>query len=530
MKKVTLLALTAMMLPAAVTAAGGASPEAPANLVAKPDAKGLLKATITMTAPTLTVEGNALTDITKIELLRGGNVIQVFNTVAPGENCEYVDLSVDNGYTTYSAIAYTSAGASDEAQSDRVFIGVDTPLPPKQLKAATEDGKISFTWPKVEKKGVNGERVGQDGVTYILEALNDSYEPQSRLTETKGQAYDYYIPFNTGAQDLKRFGLRASNRTGMSDYVYAKVVVGAPFNYPYHESFAGGVAHGLVWQEGDGTFTMVTDESADADAGALKCTPDPAGKATSFNFGKISMKNTLNPRLSLQVSDLGEGESLLVRVARADGAEATLLTVNGPVMNWKEYTVDLSVLKNEAYIIPKFQLAASNTTSCYIDDVRLEDPYDMDFALLVDAPEYGAGPTPVNILVENVGMASGSGATIDIFQNGEKTHTLTVEEQILPGDTLYIPTEVNVSGEDSFEVKAVLHWLLDLNPANDTASAQIIPEEPMNFGPSAGIDEAASVATDHRIFMLDGREVTVQDPAQLAPGIYVIDGRKVIIK
>lgn len=528
--KVTLLSISAMMIPAVMFAAG-VRPQAPENFAATADATGLLKATVTLTAPSTDVDGAPLTKISKIELMRDGSVVKVFDNVTCGDNYEFIDTSVSNGFTYYTACAYSDATAGETGSSNRIFVGVDTPLPPKQLKAAASDNKIAFTWPKSDKKGEHGERVIQSAVTYTLERLNDSYDPVSTLSETKGQAYDYHYPCNTGAQDLIRFGIRASNAAGYSDYTYTRLVVGAPYMFPLCDSFAGGTLHTFSWQEGDGTFGAVTTESSDGDAGALQCIPADNG-ATSFNLGKISMANTLNPRMRFNVIGLADGEKLNVRVARADGAEATLHTITGPIDDWTEVTVDLSALRREAYIVPKFQFAADNENVVYIDNIAFEDPYTHDLAVMVKAPETAIGQTPVEIEVTNVGLTEYSPAekaSVSVYVNGTATETLQLTEAVQPGQTVTLNTTADITGQESVEVKGILFWVLDINPYNDTASAQVLPES-RNEANWAGVNNVLSEPATTTIYLPDGRKVASDDVNSLPKGIYIINGRKVIVK
>lgn len=527
--KVILASISAMLIPVAVFAAG-THPQAPENFVATADETGILKVTVTLTAPTLNTDGTPLSEIDKIELKREGSVVKVFDNVTCGETYEFIDTSLTNGYTTYTARAFSHSTEGETASSNQIFVGVDTPLSPKQLKAAATSSKISFTWPKADKKGEHGERVVLNGVTYALDLLDSNYSWVKTLTDTKGQAYDYFYPCNAGEQDLIRFGLRAYNTAGSSNYTYTRLVVGAPYMFPLHESFGGGSLHTFSWQEGDGTFSPVTCESYDSDAGALACMPAD-NEATSFNLGKLSMANTLNPRMSFRIMGLADGEKVNVRVARSDGAEATLKTLTGPIDEWTLVTIDLSGLLREAYIVPKFQFAAGNENVVYIDDIVFEDPYTHDLAVMVKAPETSIGQTPVEIEVTNVGLTAYDPAemgTVSIYVNGKATETLPLADAVQPGQTVILNTTANITGEESVEVKARMFWVFDINPYNDTASAQVLPDS-RNEANWAGVDTVLSNgATTTEIYLPDGRKVASDNVDSLPKGIYIINGRKVI--
>lgn len=515
-----------MMLPVAALAAAPGAPAAP-ELKAAPDETGLFRVTLTVTSPTVTNNGSSLSSIDKIELRRDGSVIKVFDDVTPGEEKSFVDTGAVNGYAVYSASAFSSAGQGEIRYAEKVFVGVDTPLPPKNFRATAADNKITFYWAKGEKTGVNGERVRQDGLTYLLEALNDSYETLKTLSESKSQSFAYYMPVNSGAQDIARFGLRAYNVTGYSDYTYVRVITGAPYYFPYSESFAGGVSRGLCWQEGDGNFVMVTDDSADEDFGALACVPSYDGNTTSFNLGKFSMANTVSPRISFSIKDLAEGETFSFKIARNDGAEVTLLTVPGPVNDWKQYTVDLTPVKRESYIIPKFTLGASNNQPLYLDDIRLEDPYSEDLAIRVIAPETSYGQTEITAEVTNVGLNPAESAKVSIYTGGQQTSVLSLDGPLQPGESANLKAMVNIEGEESVEVAASVYWVYDVNPVNDKACAQIIPVKPSQ-GVTAGAEMTGEEDGAACIYTIDGNRINLP-VKELPAGLYIIDGKKTVI-
>ncbi len=528
MKRVKILSLSAL---ASVVASAATGIPAQPQLNVEADATGLLKATVTVKAPNVDTDGAPLASLSKIEIKRGKETVKVFDNIQPGEEYKYTDNSVNTGYMTYSAVASATAGTSQSSEQVTVFVGVDEPLAPEQFRASVSSGKISFTWSKSARTGANGERVNLNAVTYMLEELDDSYSPRRTLSESKTQSYDAYMPTDNGDQDIVRFGLRAYNSSGYSDYKYVKVVTGAPYYFPYCESFSCGTASGLCWQDGDADFLMITDEASDADAGALSCVPAADGSSSSFNMGKISMANTVNPRMSFSLKGLAEGEQFEFVVARADGAEATLLKINGPVADWSNYNVDLSKLTKERYIIPKFKLGNGNTKAVILDDIKFVDPFRHDLSLFIEAPERFIDETPITLIITNEGLQPASNAWADINVDGKYIKTVRLQGTLNPGETQRIATTVDIKGEDSVEVSAILKWEMDVNPINNNACAQIIPEGGTQAAPgSTSVAEMSSDMTNDEIYLLDGTRLSETDKANLPAGMYVINGQKTLIK
>lgn len=67
-------------------AAGASTPSAPSNLVVNTRTNGELKADISLTAPTLDLNGQDLTELESVKLMRDGNLIKTFSTLNPVRN------------------------------------------------------------------------------------------------------------------------------------------------------------------------------------------------------------------------------------------------------------------------------------------------------------------------------------------------------------------------------------------------------------------------------------------------------------
>lgn len=406
----------------------------------------------------------------------------------------------------------------------------DVPLPPSSFRASDGLDRYTFTWSKVGRVGANGNAVNPDNVTYVLEALDGNYDPQRVLVADKVLNYTLFYPTTKGEQDIMRFGLYARNSAGKSDYVYLKVVTGAPYNLPFHESFAIGATRGLCWQDGDGLFGVTSEYSADDDFGAMMCVPAADRSASSINLGKIALEHSLNPRLSFRMYGLEEGEKLNVRVARPDGQEASLLTINGPVDDWTTYTVDLKPLANQKYIIPKFQLAEGNENAILIDDIVISDPYTTDLGVIVRPADTSAENPTVRIYLENAGLTPVSGeipvrVTVDDYSGTE-----FFSGTLAPCEKGVMEVRIPVKDTDPHEVKVRVEYPYDLNPYNDVASTQFVMDAPVSNSQASVEGILLNGEGPHRVYGLDGRMMKVASFNDLAPGIYIFEGKKIIIR
>lgn len=422
-----------------------------------------------------------------------------------------------------SAVAFLASAAGAYAD--------DIPLPPGNFRASDGGDRYVFTWSKVGKTGVTGGAVDQNSVSYILEELNENYESQRILASGNIQTYTFFYPTTNGEQDLKRFSIYARNSAGSSDKAYTKVVTGKPYNLPFKESFATSASHGLLWQDGDGAFNVTSELTFDEDGGSIACIPASDGSASSFNLGKIMMAYSANPRLSFSLIGLEEGEKLNVRVMRPDGQEATVKTVTGPVDEWTIFVVELDAVKNQKFIIPKFQMAAGNKGMIVIDDINIYDPYDNDIAIMVRPLDNREGSTTVRVTVDNMGLTVCTGATVALYADGEFVTRHEISGDINPGDRYTFDAPVSVKAKQEVEIKAVAEWAFDLNPYNDVATTRMLGVEAPQIS-TAGVSSPTTGLnfSTARIFTVDGREVRANSMEELQPGIYIMDGKKFIVR
>lgn len=129
----------------AVDAIGNsAAPAQPADFTVTPDADDQLKATITLTAPTLNLQDDPLSALTSIQLFRDGSneALHVWEAPEPGQQLTFTDEQVPAvGLHTYTAVAYCAEGRGEPISQER-FIGVYT----APYFADFQDRKLAELW------------------------------------------------------------------------------------------------------------------------------------------------------------------------------------------------------------------------------------------------------------------------------------------------------------------------------------------------------------------------------------------------
>ena len=149
--------------------------------------KGALSATIEFKTPEKSIDGNALTALDKMEVLReDGSVVFEQTSPSMGKVYSCTDNECVNGFNQYRFVATNDAGAGDTLTA-RVFVGFDRPLPPESIVAEeVEDGVVNLRW-EAPGQGVNGGYVDKDKLTYTIrqsgwKMVQENYD-KTELTE-----------------------------------------------------------------------------------------------------------------------------------------------------------------------------------------------------------------------------------------------------------------------------------------------------------------------------------------------------------
>lgn len=284
-------------------------PAAPTSMTVVPDYGGRLQAHITLTAPTLDIAGQPLTDLTRIELRRGTTLIHTFDT--PAGQLTYDDTTVpEAGRYTYTATAYNAQGEGMTA-SQQAYVGANTPAPVSNLTATeTSEGVVTLTW-DAPTTDVDGQPLNPALLTYAVANVTTGTPAivQDGLKETTTTLQ----PLFATEQGFVAYAVFAVTDGGMSNGIAADVLpVGKPYTLPFDETFASGnidhdialswndPAHKAQWMtltddDLDGTGVTAPDE----DCGILGMTGGLDDEATIWT-GKIDLSNTVNPVFSFQ--------------------------------------------------------------------------------------------------------------------------------------------------------------------------------------------------------------------------------------
>ncbi|MBO7137987.1 MAG: hypothetical protein J6V92_05930, partial [Bacteroidaceae bacterium] len=312
----------------------GAEATAPAAPVvaATAGAEGALNATIQVTAPSETIEGNTLSAITKLELYRDGELVDEKTDVTPGANVTFTDEKIEtSALYVYQALAYNESGKGEKSEKITVYVGIDQPLAPEIVEAVDHPTSVDLSWSAVGNIGMNGGYVNPDEVTYKIWDIDLSsffVFFNDMITSVKGQtsaSFDYNVD-EGDQQDYKYFAVRPVNDStedeDKADWNAAGVFVGKPYDAVV-EGFANEELH-YFW-ETDASLA-VTNLGSDEDGVALALLAETPGQK-AFVSGKLNIKNAAQPMLVFDALNASNISTLYVLGSADQGTWNLLETV-----------------------------------------------------------------------------------------------------------------------------------------------------------------------------------------------------------
>jgi len=183
--------------------AEAAAPAAVSDFIAE-QAAGELKVNVGFKAPTKNIAGENLTDLTKIDVLRNGEVVKSFTeSLTPGADMSFADEVPAMGTYSYQVIPYNASGEGQKSDIIDVFVTVTQQVP--YIVNFSNEGVIDF----FQVIDANG-----DGKTW---AWSKSYNAYNKYN-TEADADDYLISLPIALEAGKKYDVIVNANAGMEDY------------------------------------------------------------------------------------------------------------------------------------------------------------------------------------------------------------------------------------------------------------------------------------------------------------------------
>ena len=353
-------------------------------------AEGDLTATITLTAPTLTAMGDALTSLSKIEVYRDDHIlVSTIANVEPGQQYTVTDESDDllNGYHRYFAVAYNDEGNGLENEPVSIWVGIDTPTQPVDVVLSDNfDGTYTVRW-AMPSTGIHGGYVDASAFTYTIQKVSATNWVQGLIaSNVEGTSYTAELPETQWQQDFfyvavtaTAEGLGTTGRTMSNGIQY-----GTPNTLPFSESWPNAqYEHPQTWSVNSSvyysSFLPNAAYSSDDDGGAIRLY-GAANAWSQIGTGMIDLGDAVRPELTFSYyAQPGKDDLIEVSVVKANGRDSTkVFTVNFKDLEgeagWHTETVDLSDYKGQHHIYVSFKGTILEAyTEIVLDCIKIED-------------------------------------------------------------------------------------------------------------------------------------------------------------
>lgn len=416
------------------------------------DEGGAVSADMTITAPTTQINGQPLSQLSRIEVKNNGQVVKTLSPVAPGQTLT-VRLNADEaGYQTYYVSAYNEAGGQGRATKHTIYMGVNYAEGPANATIHEDGntGNVTLTW-DASNRDIDGYEMNPALVAYTI------YDRKSSLVG-KTDALTY--SFSAVSEGQKFVNYLIAPRTERGENLNtpgatALVPVGAPYELPYEESIYQGIMDYAYSQEGNGAWGLM---DLTATHSVFEYSPDKKGDEGTLLTGKIAIDNCPQPYLALSLYEYdgsdGEGytvntNKLIVEVHdMATGETTELQTLNlNDGLDWVRYLIDMSAFRGKTVQIGFRAVTNIAGYATYIDRLTLRNTPNHDLAVMaVQAPKSAKiGQTiAVSALYENQGCKPAEGYTLQLELNNSPVAT-TEGSTLAAGEQAVCSFEVNAS-------------------------------------------------------------------------------------
>ena len=311
-----------------------------------------LEATVSFKAPTKTVGGDDLTDLTQIDILRDGAVIKSLTEgVTPGAELSYVDNdeTLTVGTHVYQVIPYNTNGVGVKSEKVSVFLSAVIQVP--YVVDFTKSGSLDvFNVIDANDDGKTWKWSASNGAFYTYDSENaaDDYLVSMPIHFVAGKSYNLTVNAKGGTTYPERFEVKlgkAATVDGLDKVILPATVANAGAYVDYEGSFS---------VEEDGDYFVAIHAISDADMSTLSVAKliiekgaEPTAPAAVADFTVTAgAQGALEANVSFKApTTCGTGAAatgtLNVDIYRDDVVVKTLENIAyGSVQNWKDETVE----------------------------------------------------------------------------------------------------------------------------------------------------------------------------------------------
>ncbi len=412
-------------------------PEAPESIEVVSYTDGELKAEIKIKAPSFSLEGNRLSELKSVKLLRDGLEIHTFDAPANGALLTFTDEVDACADYVYSAYAVNEAGDGPEVQI-RSYVGVLAPAMPENVSIRETDkiGEVIIEWtpPATDSQG---NLLNPEFITYQVYApVNGEYSLVAR--DIKETVFTLMASKDPQTQSFAQYLVVAQTLGGLSDGAPTPMIpVGKPYASPFRESFSNGAPASILATNsaGGAKWQLFNDNaqvrSKDGDNGFIGSVSQQLDGYGTLMTGKIDLTGLEIPTLSFYTYSITGDEDELddneIEISAVCDGEIKVLrhiTISDftEEEGWIRLTVPLTEYKNKTIQL-YFTSYCRIWTYTFIDAIRVDDFVDYNLAIAeISAPETVKTGTEfrIPVKVENNGAKDVAEYKAELYRAGEK--------------------------------------------------------------------------------------------------------------
>lgn len=455
-----------------------------ADLKAEAGAMGALNATLSLTAPTLSINGTELVALEAIELYRGETLIHTFSEPSCGEVLNFVDTVDKEGTYTYSAVVVNVDGRSDAAYAD-VFIGTGIPKSPENVKVSRTDvnGEALITWDAVTENTHN-QSIDPDAVKYDIYTTN-GYQSTELVKGVSGTSYKYQAVAE-GEQAFMQYIVTPCTAAGQGLSVTSNQdVVGTP----YESIYESGHLNGALGTTGSGAMWVrtCTDEQGilaqDYDSRVFALSGQYKGDSGTLTTGLVTL-NMSKPGLSFYLYSMGEPDTNNLKVYVMDIATGERQLISDIIVNelpdyhdWNKVMIPLDEYAGKTICI-SFEGILQSYTWILLDNISVDTLLDNDLAAwLLQAPSHADAGAKFNVAVtvRNEGMKAVSDYKVQIL-SGTEVLASCVGTPIESNKKTKLDMELSmdVFATEALEIYASIVYDADQNKENNSCYPVVV--------------------------------------------------------
>ena len=362
-----------------------------------------LKGSLAFTAPVKAINGQPITEITKIEVMRGATILAEITDATPGKQFS-MEVDVPQGVQEFNVICHNGNGRGHDSRLSS-FGGIDIPQGVGNVWFEwdqADDAKATIHWEGAPAQGVHGIDINPSDLTYdILAPMWGMMMPSTTgLTTCSFEVSETPAP---DTQKLVQRGVRATTKGGSSEPVVIYVPLGPAAPIDAAESFAGGSLTYPTWTitglSGNARWSMfnsnssITAQDDDNGYGACIAPEGSAGGEGRLVSPVFDFSSTQPAYLHIYIyhsASCNPGTSLTVEYTTTGGDFKTAgepIMINDGSEGWQKHEISLAQLAGSRKAILGFRANLPDKDAVVAIDNLVIDRTSGTTSLIADSGE-----------------------------------------------------------------------------------------------------------------------------------------------